>query len=132
MSLHPHLKLRHLEILQWGGLFLGAAIFACAHVLGYGIVLATCNPGNATFGIGHHVWEGALMASSALVVLIAEAAAITVVLATRDVEEGYEDDPPYGRIRYFAIAASFANVLFLGIVLLELFGSLFNVACRQG
>lgn len=131
MSVRPQLKLRHLEILQWGGLFLGAVIFACAHVLGYGIVLAACNPGNASFGIGHHVWEGALMASSALVVLIAEAAAITVVWATRDVGAGYEAEPPYGRIRYFAIAASVANVLFLGIVLLELFGSLFNVACRQ-
>ena len=125
------MRLRHLEILQWGGLFLGAAIFACAHVLGYGIVLATCNPGNATFGIDHHVWEGALMASSAVVVLIAEAAALTVVWATRDIDEGYEDEPPHGRIRYFAIAASFANILFLCIVLLELFGSLFNVACTQ-
>ena len=125
------MKLRHLEILQWGGLFLGAVTFACAHVLGYGIVLAACNPGNATFGIDHHVWEGALMASSAVVVLIAEGAALTVLWATREVDKGYEADPPDGRIRYFAIAASLANVLFLGIVLLELFGSLFNVACRQ-
>lgn len=126
------MRLRHLEILQWGGLFLGAAIFACAHVLGYGIVLAACNPGNARFGISHHVWEGALMSSSAVVILIAEAAAVTVIYATRNLDEGYEEDPPLGRIRYLAIGASLANVLFLGIVLLELFGSLFNVACRQG
>lgn len=125
-------QLRRLEILQWGGLFVGGVTFACAHVLGYGIVLATCNPGNATFGIGHHVWEGALMASSAVVVLIAEAAALSVVYLTRELPKGYEGEPPYSRIRYFGIAASLANLLFLGIVLLELFGSLFNVACRQG
>jgi len=125
------MKLRHLEILQWGGLFLGGAIFACAHVLGYGIVLAACNPANATFGIDHHVWEGALMASAAVVVLIAEAASVLVLYGTRDLAGGYEAEPPLSRIRYFAITAALANVLFLSIVLLELFGSLFNVACRQ-
>ncbi|HZT17337.1 MAG TPA: hypothetical protein VFA19_15475 [Gaiellaceae bacterium] len=123
------MRRRHLEILQWAGLFVGAATFAAAHVLGYGTVLATCNPGNAQFGIDHHVWEGALLSSSAVVVLLAEAASVAVLLATRDTS--YEAEPPLSRIRFFAITAATANILFLGIVLLDLFGSLFNVPCRQ-
>jgi hypothetical protein len=122
---------RRLEFLQWAGLFVGVATWAAAHVLGYGIVLARCNPGNAQFGIGHHVWEGALLASSALVVLLAEAASLVVLVRTQGVRYD-EDDPPPSRIRMFAMTAATANVLFLAIVLLDLFGNLFNQACRGG
>jgi len=119
---------RLLELLQWGGLLAGAGAFAAAHVVGYGTVLAECNPANAQFGIGHDVWMASLLASSALVVVIAEAASIGVLLATR--ETSYEAEPPPSRIRFFAIAAATANVIFLAIVLLDLFGNLYNVPCR--
>jgi hypothetical protein len=62
-------------------------------------------------------------------VLAAAGAAAAVVSQTRRVS--YESPPPQGRIRFFAIAALAANVIFLMIVLLDALGTIFNVACRQ-
>ena len=42
----------------------------------------------------------------------------------------YESEPAPGRIRFFAIAAMVANVIFLLIVLLDGFASIFSVECR--
>jgi hypothetical protein len=44
----------------------------------------------------------------------------------------YEDAPPVGRIRFFALAALVANVIFTVALLLYALGTIFNVASRQG
>ena len=58
----------------------------------------------------------------------AEAAAINVLLATRQLD--YDDVPPLGRRHFFAYAAALGNVLFTAAILLNGIGALANVTCR--
>jgi hypothetical protein len=124
------MTVRRLEILQWLGLLLGGAVFAAQLVVGFGITQAECGSfAGGRFGITNDVWQGTLMAVSAALVLAAEAAAIAVFVGTR--KTSYEGPPPPGRIRFLAIAAMAANVIFLMIVLLNGFAAIFAVTCRQ-
>ena len=50
-------------------------------------------------------------------------------MLTSDVS--YEDDAPVGRIRFFAIAALIANVLFIMMIVLYAVGSIGSTPCRQ-
>jgi hypothetical protein len=122
------MRRRRLEILQWTGLLAGGLVWAAQHVIGYGVTEAVCGPGNAQFGITNDVWQASLMAAAVIVILGAEAAALTVFVATRS--SSYESEPPPGRIRFFAIAAMAANAIFLLIVLLDGFAAIFSVECR--
>jgi hypothetical protein len=124
------MSLRRLEILQWFGLLAGALVWTGQHVVGFGVTQAECGSGGAHWGIENDVWQGSLLVAAALCVLLAEAAALAVVFATR--RSSYESPPPPGRVRFLAIAAATANVIFLMIILLDGFASIFNVACRQG
>jgi hypothetical protein len=124
------MTLRRLEILQWTGLLLGGLAFAAAHVLGYGITEAQCNAAGLRWGISNDTWELAALGSAAAFVVVSELAAALVVARTRD--ETYEGPPPPGRLRFLAIAAVAANLIFLTIILLDALGAVFNVACRQG
>ena len=124
------MSLRRLEVLQWVGLLFGALVWTVQHVVGYGVTEAACSPGGTHWGISTDAWEAVLMAAAAGCVLLAELAAVTVVVRTR--EESYQSPPPPGRVRFLAIAAIAANLIFLAIILLDGFGSIFNVACRQG
>ena len=124
------MSLRKLEILQWVGLLGGALVWAAQHVVGYGITEAECGAGGLHWGIQNDVWQGALMAAAASFVVAAELAAITVIVATR--RSSYESPPAPGRVRFFAIAAAAANVIFRMIILLDGFAAILNVTCRQG
>jgi hypothetical protein len=124
------MSLRKLEILQWVGLLLGALVWTVQHVVGFGVTEAACSRGGMHWGISTDAWEATLMAAGAGCVLVAGLAAAAVVVRTR--EESYEDAPPPGRVRFLAIAAITANVIFLVIILLDGFASIFNIACRQG
>ena len=125
------MTLRRLGILQWFGLIAGAGVWFAQHVVGFGITQAECSSGGAGWGIGNDVWQAALLAASALLILAAEAAAVAVFRGTRGT--AYDSDPPPpSRLRFFAIAAMVANVIFLMIVLLDGFASIVNVTCRQG
>jgi hypothetical protein len=124
------MTLRRLEILQWTGLLLGGLAFAAAHVVGYGITEAQCNAAGLRWGISNDTWELAALGAAAGFVIVSELAAAVVVARTR--EESYEDPPPHGRLRFFAIAAVAANLIFLTIIVLDALGAVFNVACRQG
>jgi hypothetical protein len=124
------MTLKRLEILQWTGLLLGGLAFAFAHVVGYGITEAQCNAGGLRWGISSDTWELAALGAAAAFVVVAELAAALVVAHTRG--ESYEGAPPPGRVRFFAIAAVAANLIFLTIIVLDALGEVFNVACRQG
>lgn len=124
------MTLRRLEILQWTGLLLGALAFAAAHVIGYGITEAQCNAAGLRWGISNDTWQVIALGVTAALVVVAGLAAATVVVRTQG--ESYEDPPPPGRVRFFAIAALAANVMFLIIIVLDALGSIVNVACRQG
>ena len=124
------MSVRKLEILQWFGLLGGALVWTAQHVVGYGITEAECGAGGLHWGIQNDVWQGALTAAAVACVVAAELAAITVIVATR--RSSYESPPPPGRVRFFAIAAAVANVIFLMIILLDGFAAILNVTCRQG
>lgn len=120
---------RRLGVVQWVGLLFGAAVWWAQHVAGVGFTHAACNPGGGAIGIDNTVWQATMMGIAAGFVLVAQAAAVGVLLRTRDVS--YEDGPPIGRIRFFAIAALVANILFLVIILLDGSANLTDVVCRQ-
>jgi hypothetical protein len=124
------MSLRRLEILQWVGLLAGALVWAAQHVVGFGITEAECNSGGLHWGIQNDVWQGALLIAAAACVIVAEAAAITVLVATR--RGSYESPPAPGRVRFFAIAAAVSNVIFLMIIVLDGTAAILNVTCRQG
>jgi len=124
------MTIRRLNVLQWVGLFVGAAVWWAQHIIGLGITQAECSVGGAHWGISNDVWEGSLMGAAAAVVAFAELASVSVLRATTNAS--YEGEPPLSRIRFFAIAASVANVIFLVIILLDGFASIFAVTCRQG
>jgi hypothetical protein len=121
--------LRRLGILQWAGLLVGGAAWFTQLVAGYGLTEARCGAAGEHWGISNDAWQAGFMAVAAAVVLLAEAAAVTVLLRTRQVS--FEGHPPPGRIRFLAIAAVVANVLFLAIVVLSGIGSIAGVVCRQ-
>jgi hypothetical protein len=121
---------RRLEVLQWLGLLLGAAAWGTAHVVGYGVTEANCSSAGADFGIHLDLWEALALGLAETLVLGAAVAAAVVLRGTA--RSSYESEPPDGRLRFFAIAALLANVLFAVMIALYAAGSIVNVACRQG
>jgi hypothetical protein len=123
------MTVKRLSMLQWAGLLAGAFAWAAAHVFGYGVTLAECNVGSGRWGIANDPVEAALLGVAAVCALAAGAASIVVLRETRSTS--YEDDPPTSRIRFFAIAAVVANVIFVVILLLDLVANLAAAVCRQ-
>jgi hypothetical protein len=124
------MTVRRLGILQWVGLLVGAGVWAAQHIIGFGITQAECAVGGRHWGISNDVWQAALMGAAAFVVAGAALASVGVIVGTRSTS--YDSEPPLSRMRFFAIAAVVANVIFLMIILLDGFASIYNVECRQG
>jgi hypothetical protein len=130
--------LRQLSVVQWVGVVVAPLAWTGQHIVGYGVGQARCEVG-VGWGIGFDTWQLAIMAAAAVLVLISEAAAVTVFLATRDAN--YGDGPPeqgrwggvvpYTRLHFFAMTAMVANVLFLAIILLDGFAATFDALCVQ-
>lgn len=116
---------RRLNLVQWIGVIVAPAAWTVQHVAGYGIAQARCSIGGEHWGISNTVWELALMAVAASLVLVAEAAALAVFRATRGA------DAEHSRLHFFATAAMVANVLFLAILLMDGFASALETACVQ-
>jgi hypothetical protein len=119
--------LHRLAVLQWVGLLLGGMVWFSQHIVGFGITEATCD--SAGFRISHDLWQALVAAAAAALVLAAQAAAVGVLLGTR--ETSYEAEAPAGRLRFFAIAAAAANAIFLTIIVLDTVASILDPACRQ-
>ncbi len=118
-----------LELLQWLGLF-GAAIgWTSQHITGFGFTVAQCGAGGSGWHLNRTTWEVTLLVVGEVLILIAEAAAITVLVRTWGVEE--DDSPPLGRQHFFAMAAAVGNVLFFVMVLLSGIGNLATTPCVQ-
>jgi hypothetical protein len=130
--------LRQLAFVQWIGVVVAPLAWTGQHIVGYGVGEARCKAG-ANWGIGYDTWQLAILAAAAVLILISEAAAVAVFLATR--ETNYGDGPagdgrwngavPYTRLHFFATAAMVANVLFFTVIFLDAFGSVFNSLCVQ-
>jgi len=117
------------EFLQWFGLGGAALTWTAQLVVGYGVTVANCSAAGPGFGIDLHTWEAALMGAALALVLLSEAAAITVFRQMRHV--AHDGPPPEGRRHFFAVAAMVGNLLFLGVVLLSGIGALSHDPCRQ-
>jgi hypothetical protein len=130
--------LRQLSVVQWIGVVVAPLAWTGQHVVGYGVGQARCTAG-ANWGIAYDTWQLAILGAAVLLVLVSEAAAVAVFLATR--ETNYGDGPPgdgrwagavpYTRLHFFATAAMVANVLFLTVILLDGLGSVANALCVQ-
>ena len=130
--------LRQLAVVQWIGVVVAPLAWTGQHVVGYGVGEARCKAG-AGWGIGYDTWQLAILVAAVLFVLVSEAAAIAVFLATR--ETNYGDGPPgdgrWGgavpdtRLHFFATAAMVANVLFFVVIFLDGLGGVFNTICAQ-
>ena len=131
--------LRQLSVVQWVGVMVAPLAWTGQHVVGYGVGQARCEVGAMNWGIGFDTWQLAILAAAGLLILTSEAAAVTVFLATREVNygDGPPDDGrwagvvPFSRLHFFATAAMVANVLFLAIVLMDGLASVFDSLCVQ-
>jgi hypothetical protein len=131
--------LRQLSVVQWIGVVVAPLAWTGQHVVGYGVGQARCSVAGPAWGIGYDTWQLAILVAAALLVLVSEAAAVTVFLATR--ETNYGDGPagdgrwggavPYTRLHFFATAAMVANVLFFTVIFLDGLGAVFNTLCAQ-
>jgi hypothetical protein len=120
---------RRTELLQWFGLFGGAAAWTVQHGALFFLSSARCNPAGARWAFGMTGWQIGVTVAAALVALAAEAAAVVTALRTHGLE--YDGPPPLGRIYFFALAASAGNVLFLGAILLDGLGAGWWSQCGQ-
>ena len=131
--------LRQLGAVQWVGVVVAPLAWTGQHVVGYGVGEARCSVAGMSWGISYDVWQLAILACAALLILSSEAAAVTVFLATR--ETNYGDGPPgdgrwggavpYSRLHFFATAAMVANALFFTVILMSGLGSVFSTLCAQ-
>lgn len=132
-------SLRQLSVVQWIGVVVAPLAWTGQHVVGYGVGEARCNVGGLGWGIGYDTWQLAILAAAGLLVLLSEAAAVAVFLATR--ETNYGDGPPgdgrwggavpYSRLHFFATAAMVANVLFLAAILMDGLAAVSDSLCVQ-
>jgi hypothetical protein len=130
---------RTLSVVQWVGVVVAPLAWTGQHVVGYGVGQARCSIAGVGWGIDYDVWQLAILAAAALLILASEAAAVTVFLETRGVN--YGDGPPgdgrwggavpYSRLHFFATAAMLANVLFFVVVLMDGLLSTFTSLCAQ-
>lgn len=116
-----------IELLQWLGLFGAGIAWTVQLVLGLFVTYARCGAAASRAGIDLRAWELALGALALACVLVSSAAAISVLLETRGVEDS--DPPPDGRRHFFAVGAVLGNALFLVIVVLSTFGSVYFQPC---
>jgi hypothetical protein len=116
------------ELLQWYGLFGAALAWAAQLVVGFGVASADCTAASRHWGLDVVTWEIVLLALALTFALLAELAALTVLVATRHGE--YDDPPPYGRRHFFAVAAALGNLLFLAAIVINAVGVLSNATCR--
>ena len=131
--------LRQLAFVQWIGVVVAPLAWTGQHIVGYGTGEARCNQSVAQWSIAYDTWQLAILAAAGLLVVVSEAAAVAVFLATR--EANYGDGPPgdgqwggaipYSRLHFFATAAMVANVLFLTVIFLDGLGAVFNTLCVQ-
>jgi hypothetical protein len=120
---------KRLSALQWFALLGGAVALAFGHLAGLGLTVAECNVNGPRWGIANDPWEIAIELTAAAAMVLAGVASALIIARTQDTS--YDDDPPLSRIRFFAITALVANTVFTMVVLLDLFGNVFNAVCRQ-
>jgi len=123
------MTLRRLAVLQWFGFLAGGVVWWGSFLAGAGTSQATCNPGSGRWGIPFDGVELALLVFAVVLIGSAQAAAVAVFRATREVEE--DEGPPHGRLHFFSIGAMLGNTIFLVIILLSMTAAIVDRACHQ-
>ena len=123
------MRTRFTELFQWYGLFAAAFVWAAQLLVGFAVSQASCNRGSAQWGIDLVTWQATLMSVGLLFAASAEAAAISVFLATRDLE--YDGPPPRGRRNFFAWGSMLGNLVLFNAILLQGIGAIANGTCHQ-
>jgi hypothetical protein len=118
-----------LESLQWFGLLAGPLAFLCEHVVGVGATFADCSPAGSGWAVPMHSIQIGVTAAAAVVIVLAEVAAVLAFRATQGVDK--EGEPPLGRIRFLSTAALAIGPLFLALVLLGGVGAAVHANCHQ-
>jgi hypothetical protein len=121
--------MRRFELLQWFALLAAPLAWAVQLVVGFGVADANCARAGSRWGISVDTWMIALAAAAGTVAVCAEISAVTLYRDLRNVDE---DAPgPEGRLHFFSVAALVGNVLFMALITLTAFGSLYHTQCRQ-
>ena len=115
------------ELLQWFGLLGAALAWTGQFVVGQGMGYAVCSAGGRGWGIDTPVWQLTMTASAGLIAVLAEAAAVALLVMTRT----SDNEPPTGRHVFFVYAAVPANLIFLAIILLSGIASVYHLPCTQ-
>jgi hypothetical protein len=123
------MTIRRLEYLQWFGFVAGGAVWFGSFLAGLWTSAAVCNAGSAHWGVPLDAVELAAAGFALACLSASEAAAIVVFRATRTVNE--EDPPPPARMKFFAVGAMAANVLFAVIIVLSTLAAVVDRACHQ-
>ena len=116
------------ELLQWYGLFGAALAWTAQQVVTFGVAYANCSPAFRRLGLDVTTWVIVLTAIGLVFAVLAEIAAIRVLLATQAFN--YDDPPPPGRQHFFAFGAALGNLLFITAIILNAVGGLSHTACR--
>lgn len=117
------------ELLQWYGLFGAGLAWAGQLIVGFGVATADCATASSRWGLHMVLWEIVLMVVGGTLAVLAEGAAIRVLLATST--RDYDDAPPDGRRHFFAVGAALGNVLFIVAILSSGIGAISNANCTQ-
>jgi hypothetical protein len=115
------------ELLQWYGLFGAGLAWTGQLIVGFGVAAVDCASAGSRWGLDVVVWEIVLMVIAGTLAVLAESAAIRVLLATRS--QDYDGPPPDGRRQFFAIGAALGNVLFIVAILLSGIGAISHANC---
>ena len=116
------------ELVQWYGLFGAALAWTAQHLVVFGVGYADCLDASRHWGLDVVTWTIVTTVVGGGLAVLAEVAAVRVLLATRELE--YDEAPPLGRRHFFAYAAALGNVLFIVAITLNAVGVLSNTTCR--
>jgi hypothetical protein len=123
--------MRRAGLFAWFGVLGAPFAWALQHVAGISVGLADC-PDNAR-GPGWSVPVDALTIAiggvAAAIAVLAGAAAVTALRATRDAAE--DDAPPAGRIHFLAVIGITITPLFLAIIVMSSAGGIAAIGCTQ-
>ncbi len=122
-------KLDSLELLQWGGVFGAALVWAAQHVTAFGFSVAHCGQNGGRFHMDYTTWQIVLTALAGTLAVVSWGAALRTFLALRG--HDHFDDPPAGRRFFFAEATMIGDVLFIVIILLSGISTIYWGSCRQ-
>lgn len=113
--------------MTWFGLLAAGLAWAAQLVIGFGVTEVACGPSQPVLGVDVDAWQISLMATAGVITILAEAAALSVLLETRGLD--HEDPPPWGRRRFFVEAAVLGNALFFVAILLSGLGVIYLEGC---